>query len=465
MLFPVGRAFAWKGEFRPDSRIEVPSLHPGSTTRAAERPVNPDLRSAIHRATRRLAPCLMMMYVVSFLDRANIGFAKQALESSQGINERVYALAAGLFFISYSCFGFPSNLILHRIGAKKWISFLMVGWGLLSMATMFVTGPTSFYVLRLLLGAFEAGFFPGIILYLTYWFPNRVRGQMMGLFYLGVPVSLILGGPLSGLLLETPPWGGLQGWQWMFLVEGFLAVALGFVAWWYLVDKPSTATWLRPGEKAALTEYLAQEEADRRSIGPAHLLPMLRDWHVLRFVLIYGLIQMSTYGAIFYLPAEVSALLHKPAGFEVGLVTAIPWICTLLAVYSLPRLADARRNHQTIAALILAVSGIASFVFPTAGPRVGILALSIAVSGFISVQPIFWTFPTAYLADVAAAGGIALIGTGNLGGFLAPNLKVWADEHFHSPRAGLYVLAALTIATAAVIAMMRQPAAGSRNEH
>ena len=219
-------------------------MHSAVTTHAGERPVSPDLRSAIHRVTRRLAPCLMMMYVVSFLDRANIGFAKQALESSEGINERVYALAAGLFFISYSSFGFPSNLILHRIGAKVWITFLMVGWGLLSMATMFVTGPTSFYVLRLLLGAFEAGFFPGIILYLTYWFPNRVRGHMMGLFYLGVPLSLIIGGPLSGLLLDMPPWGGLQGWQWMFLVEGFLAVALGFVSWWFLDNKPANAAWL-----------------------------------------------------------------------------------------------------------------------------------------------------------------------------------------------------------------------------
>jgi len=396
-----------------------------------------------------------MMYVVSFLDRANIGFAKQALESSEGINERVYALAAGLFFISYSSFGFPSNLILHRIGAKVWIAFLMVVWGLLSMSTMFVTGPTSFYVLRLLLGAFEAGFFPGIILYLTYWFPNRVRGHMMGLFYLGVPLSLILGGPLSGLLLDMPPWGGLQGWQWMFLVEGFLAVALGFVSWWFLDNKPAKAAWLPANEKAALTEYLSHEEADRRSMGPTNLLPMLRDLHVLRFVLIYALIQMSTYGAIFYLPAEVSALLHKPAGFEVGLVTAIPWLCTLIAVYFLPKLADERRNHRQTAALILLVSGAAAFVFPTAGPRVGILALSIAVSGFISVQPIFWTFPTAYLADVAAAGGIALIGTGNLGGFIAPTLKVWADEHFHSPRAGLYVLAGLTVANALLIAMMR----------
>ncbi len=397
----------------------------------------------------------MMMYVVSFLDRANIGFAKQALQTYEGINERVYALAAGLFFLSYSLCGFPSNLILHRIGAKVWMTFLMVTWGLLSMATMFVTGSTSFYVLRLLLGVMEAGFFPGVILYLTYWFPNRVRGQMMGLFYLGVPLALIVGGPLSGLLLEMPPWGGLQGWQWMFLVEGFMAVALGSVAYWFLDNKPATAAWLPAHEREALAEALAQEELDRRSVGPAKLLPMLRDLRVLRFLLIYTLIQMSTYGAIFYLPAEISALLHKPAGLEVGLVSAIPWICTLAAVYYFPKLADQWRNHRQVAALILLVAGCASFVFPTAGPKLGLVALSIAVSGFISVQPLFWTFPTAYLADVAAAGGIALIGMGNLGGFLAPNVKVWADEYFRSPRAGLYILAGLTVINAALIALMR----------
>jgi MFS family permease len=422
------------------------------------------LEGAIARATKHLAPWLMTMYVVSFLDRANIGFAKQALQTYEGINEPAYALAAGLFFISYSLCGFPSNLILHRIGAKVWMTFLMVTWGILSMATMFVTGSTSFYVLRLLLGVMEAGFFPGVILYLTYWFPNRVRGQMMGLFYLGVPLALIVGGPLSGMLLEMPPWGGLRGWQWMFLVEGFMAVALGLVAYRFLDNKPGTAAWLPADEKEALTAALTKEELERRSVGPAKIWPMLRDPRVLLFVLIYALIQMSTYGAIFYLPAEISALLHKPAGLEVGLVSAIPWICTLAAVYYLPKLADRWGNHREIAALTLLVSGCASFVFPTAGPKLGLVALSVAVSGFISVQPLFWTFPTAYLADVAAAGGIALIGTGNLGGFLAPNVKVWADEYFRSPRAGLYILAGLTILNAALIALMRDRRVAKR-EH
>ena len=410
---------------------------------------------AVMRAGKRLVPFLMLMYIVSFLDRANIGFAKQALQTSVGISESTYALAAGLFFISYSLCGFPSNLVLHRFGAKKWISLLMVVWGMVSMATMLVKGSTSFYVLRLLLGATEAGFFPGVILYLTYWFPNRVRGQILGLFYLGVPLAMILGSPLSGFLLEMHPIPGLQNWQWMFLVEGFMAVAVGFAAYWRLENKPRDASWFRGDEKDALVQALAGEENERRSSGPAELLPMLRDLRVLGFVLIYTFIQMSVYGAVFYLPAEVSALMHKPAGLEVGLVAAIPWVCALVAVFWLPRIADKHKNHRQLAAWILLVSGCASFAFPTAGPRVGLLCLSLAVAGFIAVQPLFWTFPTSYLADRAAAGGIALITMGNLGGFIAPNMKVWADVHFGSPHAGLYLLAGITVVNAGLIALMK----------
>ncbi len=395
------------------------------------------------------------MYVVSFLDRANISFAKQALQASAGITERTYALGAGLFFLSYSLCGFPSNLILHKIGAKVWMACLLVSWGLVSMATMFVSGSTSFNLLRLVLGVTEAGFFPGAILYLTYWFPNRVRGQVLGLFYLAVPIALIFGGPLSGLLLDMHPWGGLQNWQWMFLVEGFMAVAMGVSAFWFLDSKPSDASWLPAEEKQALVDALAQEEQDRRAAGPALLLPMLRNPRVLQFVLIYTLIQMSTYGAIFYLPAEISALMHRPAGLQVGLVSAIPWICALVAVYGLPRAADRWNAHRGLAALTLLIAGCASFAFPTAGPLMGLVALSIAVSGFIAVQPLFWTFPTSYLADRAAAGGIALIGMGNLGGFLAPNVKVWTDEYFRSPRAGLYLLAGFTVLNAGLIAVVK----------
>jgi MFS family permease len=397
----------------------------------------------------------MLMYVVSFLDRSNIGFAKQALERSVGISESVYALGAGLFFVSYSLCGFPSNLILHKVGAKKWLAFLMVGWGVVSMANMLVSGATSFYLLRLLLGVLEAGFFPGAILYLTYWFPNSIRGRVLGLFYMGIPLALIIGGPLSGLLLEIRPLVGLQSWQWMFLVEGFMAVALGLSAFRYLDNRPSNASWLPAGEKQALANALALEEQERRSSGPAKLLPMFRNLRVMHFLLIYALIQISTYGAVFYLPAEISALLHRPVGIEVGLVSAIPWICTLAAVYFLPRAADKLHKHRQLASLALMISGCAGFAFPTAGPRMGVVMLSLAVAGFIAVQPLFWMFPTEYLADRAAAGGIAVIAMGNLGGFLGPNLKVWADEYFGSQHAGLYLLAGLTILNAGLIALVK----------
>jgi MFS family permease len=416
---------------------------------------DPTLDRAISRAVRRLTPFLMLIYVVSFLDRSNIGFAKQALERSVGISERIYALGAGLFFISYSLCGFPSNLILHKVGAKKWLALLMVGWGVVSMANMFVSGATSFYLLRLLLGVLEAGFFPGAILYLTYWFPNSIRGRVLGLFYLGIPLALILGGPLSGLLLEIRPLFGLQSWQWMFLVEGFMAVVLGLFAFWYLDNRPANASWLPAEEKQALANALALEEDKRRSTGPAKLLPMFRNLRVMHFLLIYALIQISTYGAVFYLPAEISALMHRPVGIEVGLVSAIPWICTLIAVYFLPRVADKLQKHRQLASLTLMISGCASLTFPTAGPRIGLAMLSLAAAGFIAVQPLFWMFPTRYLADRAAAGGIAVIGMGNLGGFLAPNLKVWADEHFGSQHAGLYLLAGLTILNAGLIALVK----------
>jgi MFS family permease len=420
---------------------------------------DPALPAAIAHVRRRLGFYLMLLYVVSFLDRANISFAKQALQTSVGISERTYALAAGLFFVSYALCGFPSNLVLHRIGAKIWISFLMVGWGFASMATMFVQGSVSFYLLRILLGVLEGGFFPGVVLFLTYWFPNRVRGSILGLFYLGVPISLILGGPLSGFLLDMRPWFGLQNWQTMFLIEGFLAVVLGISAFWVLDNKPAGARWLPPHEKQALTSWLAREEAHRRSSGPSHLLRIFRDRRVLRFWLIYVLIQMSTYGAIFYLPSEISRLLHRNAGFVVGLVSAIPWICALAAVYFIPLSADRWRTHRLSAAITLFASGCACFVFPAAGPILALAALSILVSGVIAVQPLFWTFPTSYLADTAAAGGIAFIGTGNMGGFFAPTLKVWADETFHSPHAGFYVLAGLTVCNAFLIATLKPPKA------
>jgi MFS family permease len=397
------------------------------------------------------------MYVVAFLDRVNIGFAKQALHTSADISNATYAMGAGLFFLTYALLEVPSNLILHRVGARVWMCRIMVSWGLVSMATMFVVGPLSFYTLRLLLGVAEAGFFPGVILYLSYWFPARIKGQILGLFYFGAPLAFIVGGPLSGLLLQMPTMLGLCGWQWMFLIEGLMAVIVGIWAYTYLDDKPKDAAWLPEAEKQSLLAVLRDEEETRRSYGSSSFPTVLTDWRVLHYLAIYFLLQMSVYGVVFYLPTEIAALLHKSVGIEVGCVSAIPWVCALVVTFYISRAADRHANHRPLAAYSLLAAGCASVFFPTSGPAIALMALCIAASGLIAVQPLFWTFPTNYLSGTAAAGGIAFINAmGALGGFVAPNAKVWADVRFGSTRAGLYLLAILTLFNALLIAFVRQ---------
>jgi MFS family permease len=416
------------------------------------------LDSAFRLTRSRLVPFLLLMYILSFLDRANIGFAKQAFQASSGISDAAYALGAGLFFVTYALLEVPSNLIMHRVGARLWMARIMVTWGLISAAMMFARGEYSFYALRLLLGAAEAGFFPGVILYLTYWFPQRSRGQVMGLFYFGAPLAFIFGGPLSGLLLEFHGVAGLEGWQWMFLIEGLLASVVGVWAFFYLDDKPAGARWLPTAEKQALSAAISQEEDAKTAHGPSAIGAVLANPRVLHFVAIYFLIQMSVYGVIFYLPTQVGALLGKKVGLEVGLVTAIPWLCALAAAYALPRMADRAGNHRIVAALTLAISGLGIAVSAGSAPAVALVALCFAAAGFIAVQPLFWTFPTGYLGGVGAAGGIALVNAlGALGGFVAPNVKAWADASFGSGQAGLYALAVTTLIGAGLILMLRRP--------
>lgn len=423
----------------------------------------PILDRAIGRARLRVVPFLLLMYILAFLDRANIGFAKQAFQASSHVSDAAYALGAGLFFLTYAALEVPSNLIMHKVGARIWMARIMVTWGLISAATIFAQGEVSFYVLRLLLGAAEAGFFPGVILYMTYWFPNRSRGQMLGLFYFGPPLAFIFGGPLSGALLELNGAAGLEGWQWMFLIEGLMAAVVGVWAFWYLDDKPKDAAWLPLDEKVALANEVERENRERLAAGPVALGAAMANLKVLHFVAIYFLIQISVYGVIFYLPSQIAALLGTKIGFQVGLVSAIPWLCALVATFVLPRLADRTGQHRAIAAATLAISGIGIAVSASAGPAVAMVALCFAAAGFIAVQPLFWTFPTAYLGGVAAAGGIAMINAlGSLGGFFAPNVKAWADASFASSTAGLYALAAAAVVGAFLILILQRASAAAR---
>ena len=404
------------------------------------------LETIVVKITKRLLPFLLLMYVLAFLDRANVGFAKKAFQTDTGLSDAVFAFGASIFFIGYSLFEVPSNLLMHKVGARAWMCRIMVTWGLLSAAMMYASDETSFYIFRFMLGVAEAGFFPGVILYLTYWFPAASRAKAMGLFYFGAPLAFIFGSPLSGLLLELNGVAGLKGWQWMFLVEGVLASIVGVWAYFYLDNRPGDAKWLSKDEQNTLENTIKAEDAIKESYGPHSFMAALSNSKVLYLALIYFIIQCSVYGLVFYLPTQVAGLLGKNVGFEVGVVTAIPWVIALAAAYLIPRYSDRTGERRLVAAGTLAMAGIGMAVsVSVSSPLVALIGLCFAAAGFIAVQPIFWTFPTAYLGGAAAAGGIALVNAlGALGGFFAPNVKTWAEGAFNSKAAGLYLLTGTT---------------------
>ena len=413
------------------------------------------LASAIRKARLRLMPLILVMYLVAMLDRTNIGFARQALHSREAVSDAAFALGAGAFFITYAIFELPSNLILHKVGARIWMCRIMVSWGLVASAMVFTRGDASFVGLRLLLGAAEAGFFPGAILYITYWFPASERGRALGLLYFGFPIALTVGSPLSGGLLALDGRLGLAGWQWMFLIEGLLACAVGIYALFGLTDHPRDATWLTAEERATLAEAIADETKTKSSRGGIHLGRALRDprlWHLLG---VYFFLQISVYGVTFYLPSQVSALLGVKIGPLVGLVVGIPWLVAALMAAYWPARAVRTGKPRAYALGFFGFIAVGLVVSANVAPLPAIIALCFVTTGAICVQPIFWTFPTGYLGGVAAAGGIATINSlGNLGGFVAPNVRNWADQEFGGNAAGLYVLAAAALVAAALVLIL-----------
>jgi sugar phosphate permease len=409
------------------------------------------LSRIIPKLHTRLMPVLLMMYVLAFLDRANVGFAKTGLAVNAGVGEGAFAFGASIFFVGYALLEVPSNLILHRVGARVWMARIMITWGLVSAANAFVQTPAQFHLVRFLLGIAEAGFFPGIIYYLTTWYPTSARARSVGLFYYGAPLALTFGGPLSGYLVAHDVFG-LHGWQVMFLVEGLLASLGGIAVLFLLKDRPQDAPWLDTDEKEVLRAALAEDEGVREHPS---VLRALRDSRILFLALVYFLVQMGFYGLTFYLPAQVARLLGAGIGLKVGVVTALPWICALVAVTLIPPWCDRKGNARGVGALTMAIAGAALATSAlAASPVVALIALCVAAAGLIVTPALFWTMPTRLLGGAAAAGGIALINSiGNLGGFAAPNLRAGLEIGFHSTSAGLLGLATGTVIGSCLFAL------------
>ncbi|ABS66279.1 major facilitator superfamily MFS_1 [Xanthobacter versatilis] len=419
---------------------------------AAHVAVEPDTQKAAYaKVFWRIVPFLMLCYVVAYLDRVNVGFAKLQMSQDLNFSETVYGLGAGIFFLGYFLFEVPSNVILHKVGARIWIARIMVTWGLISGAFMFVSSAPMFYALRFLLGVAEAGFYPGIILYLTYWYPSHRRAKIIAIFMSAIPISGIFGNPLSGWIMDSfHGTSGLAGWQWMFLIEAIPAIAIGIVIYFYLDNGIRDAKWLSAEHKAVLEYEIAQEEKTKE--GHHSVAGVFADNRIWLMSFIYFCFVMGQYALTFWMPTLVKAT-GVVGNFHIGLVSAIPFLCAVIAMNLIGRSSDRhreRRWHLVVPALMGAVGFTVAAT--STSTTVAIIFLSIAAAGAISCAPLFWSLPTAFLAGTGAAAGIALINSvGNLAGFVSPYLIGFLKDLTGSTQVGMYALAAILVAGAAAV--------------
>lgn len=410
-------------------------------------------RRAIAIVRRRLIPFMFLLYIVAYLDRINVGFAALQMNRDLGFSDAVYGLGAGIFFIGYVIFEVPSNLILHRVGARTWIARIMVTWGLVAVAMAFVQNAGGFYTLRFLLGVAEAGFFPGMLLYLTRWFPASERARAVALFMTATAVAGLIGGPVSGALLQMQGVGGLAGWQWLFLLEGLPAVLLGVVVWCYLTEGPEGAKWLPSAERAWLIALLrhereAQEARERFSVGRA-----LTSGRVWALGGLYFLLVTAMYGVAFWLPQIVGSL----SGLDdvsVALLSAVPYLFAAVCMVPVARHSDATGERRWHVAVPCAVGAVAMFGAAIVdAPIPGLMLLSCTAIGIWSALGPCWALPMSVLSGPAAAAGLALINSiGNVGGFVGPSLVGYAREVTNSYAGGLFVVAA-SLLGAAIVAL------------
>ncbi len=389
----------------------------------------------------RLIPLLLICYIVAYLDRVNVGFAKLQMLEQLAFSETVYGLGAGIFFIGYFFFEVPSNIILHKVGARMWIGRIMITWGFLSAAMMFVTSPTMFYVMRFLLGVAEAGFFPGIILYLTYWYPSHRRGRMTATFMTGIAGAGVIGGPLSGAIMKFADGAmGWSGWQWMFLLEGLPSVLLGVIVIVMLQDRIADAKWLTAEERDLLIRNIAADGEHKEEESVFKVMSSGRVWLC---AAIYFSYVMGLYGVSFFLPTIIKAMGYKDP-LDIGMISVIPYGVSVVVMLAVAKSADRtreRRWHVAIPGLLGAV-GLTLSVVLAKDAVLAIAALTLGLSGIMATLPLFWSLPTAFLAGTGAAAGIALINSlGNLSGFVSPYAVGLLKDATGSTDAGVYMLA------------------------
>ncbi len=406
------------------------------------------------KVMRRLVPFLILCYFAAYLDRVNVGFAALTMMPDLHLSKTAFGFGAGIFFLAYFVFEVPSNLALDRFGASRWIARIMVTWGILSALMAIIRGETSFYVIRTLLGAAEAGFFPGIIFYLTLWFPGVYRARVVSYFMAAIPLSSVIGAPVSGLILYTNGMLGLHGWQWLFIIEAVPAVVLGVVCWFYLTDRPDHATWLAPEERQWLTERMASERAARERVRSFTILESLIDPRVLAIALIYFGAVAANYGFTFWIPQIVKAFGLNNA--QTGFVTAIPYVIGTIGMVYWGRRSDRlgeRKGHMAIALIAAAVGLAASAVL--SDPLAKMVLLSVAGFGIFAAISVFWTFPTAFLSGTAAASGIAVINSiGNLSGFAGPYVMGALRDYTGSFSSGLFVIAGAVVVALIIVLLL-----------
>ncbi|MDF3020014.1 MAG: transporter [Steroidobacteraceae bacterium] len=417
-------------------------------------------RVTMRHVTWRLLPFLLLLYIISWLDRVNVSFAKLQMGPDLGIGDAAYGFGASIFFISYALCEVPSNLLLARFGARVWIARIMITWGLISAGMMFVNGPISFYVMRFLLGVAEAGFLPGIIYYLNHWFPRTHRAKAVSWFMIGIPLSVVFGGPLSGWIMQSmDEYLGLHGWQWMFVIEGLPAVLLGFVVLWFLTEKPAEAKWLSPRQRDWLSQRIEAEHVEAHARHGLQLRAALLHPTVWLLAVVMFCCQTGSYGLTFWVPSIVNGL-SGYSEFEVGLFSAIPYIAAAAGMILVGMSSDRtgeRFLHVAIPSLVGAAGFIAVGLFVS--PMLAMAALAVAAVGDYSTRGPFWALPGKFLTGSALAGSIALINSmGAVGGVVGPSAVGWLKQSTGSFVGPMIMLSGVLIVGAVLTMFLRRSA-------